>query len=102
MKKIFLLIATYTFFSASLSAQAPAGKFTDLGTQLSAALIQGSVFVQDPQGRDLVYTVVRGRPALLLRSDVQSNKLVADLEVPQTDGVWDLEVSSDNMLYVAG
>ncbi|MGV3503600.1 MAG: hypothetical protein ACO1O1_07820 [Adhaeribacter sp.] len=100
MKKYFLLIASFTLISGSLLAQTPAGKFTDLGTQLSAALIQGSAFVQDPQGRELVYTVVRGRPAHLLGYEIKTNKLIVDLEVPQTDGVWDLEVSSDGMLYV--
>ncbi|WP_266202722.1 ligand-binding sensor domain-containing protein [Pontibacter kalidii] len=85
---------------AAVKASPGAGKFTDLGPQVGAAAIQGSVFAKDDQGREMAYTVVRGEPAHLLGYDVQTNELVVDLPLEKTDGVWDLAVASDGWLYV--
>ncbi|CAM3728874.1 WD40 repeat domain-containing protein [Pontibacter korlensis] len=85
---------------AAAEAKPGVGKFTDLGPQVGAAAIQGSVFAKDDQGREMAYTVVRGEPAHLLGYDVQTNKLVVDLPLEKTDGVWDLAVSTDGWLYV--
>ena len=84
----------------------PAGhaqdKFTDLGPQVSAALPQGSAFARDQSQREYVYTVVRGKPAHLLGFDIETGKLLTDLELANTDGSWDIAVSTDNQVYVAG
>ena len=86
--------------STAPKANRAPGKFADLGPQVSAAAIQGSVFARDDKGREMAYTVVRGEPAHLLGYDIQTNKLVVDLPLEKTDGVWDLAVSSDGWLYV--
>ena len=90
-------------------AQAPAGllqagkiKLTNLGPQVKDAVIQGSIFTRDENGRNLVYTVVRGVPAHLLGFDVNTGRLITDLPVSKTDGVWDLAVATDGWLYLAG
>ncbi|TZF81432.1 hypothetical protein FW774_17870 [Pedobacter sp. BS3] len=77
-------------------------KLTNLGPQVKDAVIQGSIFAKDDSGKKLVYTVVRGVPAHLLGFDTNDYKLVVDLPVNKTDGSWDLTVSSDGWLYLAG
>lgn len=76
-------------------------KITELGPQVSAALIQGSEFVVAANGKELVYTVVRGRPASLLGYELLGGRKVVDLALNGMDGSWDLE-SSGGILYVAG
>lgn len=83
-------------------AQQERKKFTDHGPQLSAAMIQGSLFVEDAQKNKLVYTVVRGEPAHLLAYDIKTKELVLDKPLPGADGVWDMAQASDGALYIPG
>lgn len=97
----------YTFillscFSLSLKAQNAKGRFTNLGPQIYASVIQGSTFVEDKNGRQLVYTVVRGNPARLLAYTIDTRQMVLNEALPGTDGAWDMAVSSDGWLYVPG
>ncbi|MCH7409175.1 WD40 repeat domain-containing protein [Belliella sp. DSM 111904] len=77
-------------------------EFVNHGVQLTASMIQGSLFVDDKNGNTLIYTVVRGEPAHLLAFDVASKKLVLDVPLPKADGVWDLTQSTDGDLYIPG
>lgn len=96
-------IGLLTFSLSNLSfAQADTTRFTNHGSQLSASMIQGSVFVEDKNGNEFVYTVVRGDPAHLLGYDVHTKALVLDKELPEADGVWDMAQSSDGTLYIPG
>ncbi|MES3017779.1 MAG: hypothetical protein V4721_08375 [Bacteroidota bacterium] len=74
----------------------------NLGPQIKASVIQGSTFLSDPSGRELVYTVVRGNPAHLLGYTVDDKKLIVDQPLPGADGAWDLAVSTDGWLYIPG
>lgn len=74
----------------------------NLGPQIKASVIQGSIFLTDPSGTDMVYTVVRGNPAHLLGYTVHDKKLVVDQPLPGADGAWDLAVASDGWLYIPG
>ena len=65
-------------------------------------MIQGSIFVSDDKGTELVYTVVRGEPAHLLGYEVATGKMILDKPLEGADGVWDLAVATDGMLYIPG
>ena len=78
------------------------GRFVNLGPQVTATAIQGSVFARDDSGRELIYTVVRGEPAHLLGYEVTTGKMLVDLPMPGSDGSWTTTVSSDNWLYTCG
>ena len=101
MKILKLLIAICLLAVGQIKAQST-GKFVNHGPQLTAAMIQGSIFLKDSKGKLLLYTVVRGEPAHLLAFDVKSKKLVLDVPLPKTDGVWDLAQATDGMLYIPG
>lgn len=77
-------------------------KFVNHGPQLTATMIQGSIFVNDEKGAELVYTVARGEPAQLLGYSVKTKKLVFQKALPKSDGAWDMAQASDGNLYVPG
>ncbi|WP_051291046.1 hypothetical protein [Pedobacter glucosidilyticus] len=97
-----LTLVIATGISLATFAQPKTGKFTNLGPQVFAAMIQGSIFVEDTLGNPLVYTVVRGEPAHLLAFDVKSKKMLLDKALPESDGVWDMAQASDGYLYIPG
>jgi len=88
--------------SGSVLSQEQPGSFTNLGPQLGASMIQGSIFLKDKNEKELVYTVVRGEPAHLLGYEVATGKLLLDEPLEGADGAWDLAVSSDGILYIPG
>lgn len=90
------------FLISPARAQETGGRLTNLGPQITAAVIQGSMFLNDHSGMEMVYTVVRGNPAHLLGYRLSDHKLVTDQQLPGTDGAWDLAVSSDGWLYIPG
>lgn len=100
MKKQAWLLILITFLSSNLLAQS--GTFTNHGPQLTASMIQGSIFATTKDGSELVYTVVRGEPAHLLAYDVKSKQLILDKPLGDADGVWDMAQASDGTLYLPG
>ncbi len=94
-----VLITLYSFLSY---AQNPEERLTNLGPQIKAAMIQGSMFIQDKEGKPLIYTVVRGNPAHLVAFRTENQELILDLPLPGTDGAWDLELATDGWLYIPG
>lgn len=100
-KTIGLLIAVILSIS-SVKAQQEKGKFTNHGPQITASMIQGSLFVKTQDGTELVYTVVRGEPAHLLAYDVKTKALKLDKALGDADGVWDMAQASDGTLYIPG
>lgn len=97
---VFILLFLSFLFPAN--AQVDTTQFTNHGSQLFASMIQGSVFATGPNGRALVYTVVRGEPAHLLGYDVETQELILDQALPEADGAWDLAQSSDGTIYAPG
>lgn len=96
---LFFLLLSFWF---PVQAQVDTTQFTNHGSQLFASMIQGSVFATGPNGRALVYTVVRGEPAHLLGYDVETQELILDQALPEADGAWDLAQSSDGTIYAPG
>ncbi|MCE7056258.1 hypothetical protein LZF95_16365 [Algoriphagus sp. AGSA1] len=83
-------------------AQVDTVQFNNHGPQLFASMIQGSAFLKDGNGRELIYTVVRGEPAHLLGYDVETKDLLVDLPLGEADGAWDMAQTSDGTLYIPG
>ena len=100
MKKITSIVLLFLIVNFAVAQQSR--NFVNHGPQLSAAMIQGSIFVKDSKGKLLVYTVVRGEPAHLLGFDVKAKALVLDVPLPKSDGAWDLAQSTDGTLYIPG
>lgn len=101
MKPLYFLISFF-FISSFVSAQDQSLRLKNLGPQIKASVIQGSIFLEDKNGRELIYTVVRGNPAHLLGFTVEKQELILDKELIATDGAWDMAVSSDGWLYIPG
>lgn len=97
--KLFCLLFAFAFVNKATAQQ---DKFVNHGPQLTATMIQGSIFAKDAKGNLLLYTVVRGEPAHLLGFNVKAKALVLDVPLPKSDGAWDLAQSTDGMLYVPG
>lgn len=97
----FLIISALVITIGNTRAEPPPGRFINLGPQLTATTIQGSAFVRDASGRELVYTAVFGETAHLLAYDVQTGENVADLPMPGNISARAITVSSDNKVYVS-
>ena len=97
MLKRFVFLALAISLCKGVSAQ-----FVDHGPQVFAAAIQGSHFATGKDGKEYVFTVVRGVPASLVGYELKSGKIVVNSPLPGTDGSWDMELSSDNTLYMSG
>lgn len=102
MRRLGWLSGLMVVWLTGAMAQQEGRKFTDHGPQLSAAMIQGSIFVEDAKKNKLVYTVVRGEPAHLLAYDIKTKELILDKPLPGADGVWDMAQASDGALYIPG
>ncbi|WP_443936802.1 hypothetical protein [Pedobacter sp. MW01-1-1] len=90
------------FIATKISYAQEHSKLVNYGPQLTAAMIQGSLFAKDAKGNLLLYTVVRGEPAHLLGFNVAKKVLVLDIPLPNTDGAWDLSQSTDGTIYIPG
>lgn len=97
-----LMVLFLLLYSVQSFTQEQPGTYTNLGPQLGASMIQGSIFLKDGKGRELVYTVVRGEPAHLLAYEVATGKLLLDTPLEGADGSWDLAVATDGTLYIPG
>lgn len=101
LKKICLGIIFLVQVFPALS-QVDTSQFVNHGPQLFASMIQGSAFVREKTGKEMIYTVVRGEPAHLLGYDIHTKKLLLDLPLGEADGAWDMAQASDGTLYVPG
>lgn len=97
-KKLTILLSAFCLLAGTGKAQ-----FANHGPQVFAAAIQGSHFLKDhTTNKDYIFTVVRGVPARLVGYELATNKVIVNSELPGTDGAWDMEVSSDNVVYISG
>lgn len=96
-KKIIIFTLALIFLHQKSDAQ-----FVNHGPQVFAAAIQGSHFLIDSKGKEYVFTVVRGLPARLVGYELESNKVIVNSILEGTDGSWDMELATDNTLYMTG
>src|SRR5690606_34317360 len=74
----------------------------NLGPQIFYSHLEGSRFITDENGKDWLYTIVRGSPGLLLGYDLTDYSLKVNLSLIQMEGAWDIAMSTDGWLYIAG
>jgi hypothetical protein len=98
LKKLIYFVFLF-LFSCPLVAQEN-GTLKKIGSQLHTANLQGTTFITTKDGRQYLYTAVRGRPAHLVGFDLSTNQLVADLPIAGADGAWTITASSDGYIYV--
>ncbi len=104
LKKLVLLVVYASFVLpnyASIKIDTT-GKFTNLGIQVAEKWLEGTVFTTDKSGNEWVYTVLRGKPGHLVGYNLTSKRIEVNLPLEKMDGAWDITVSSDGWLYVAG
>jgi hypothetical protein len=99
--KLLSVLAVFVLVPAAGCAVESAGKFEDLGVQITSMTLQGTTFARDSKtGRDLVCTVIRGEPAKLLVFDVKSGDLLHRLTLEGAHGAWNANTASDGSVYV--
>lgn len=92
---------SFALLLALMSAQAKAGKFVNLGPQISMVSVQGSAFIR-VNGQEQVYMALRGQPGHLVGFHVADGKRIVDAELPGAHGSWSLAASTDGRIYAAG
>ena len=72
----------------------------DLGVQIRKATVMRGDLGKDAEGRDVIYTVVQGTPAMLTVIDVETEQVTGSIPMPDTSGAWSVKVSSDGTVYL--
>lgn len=75
---------------------------TNLGPQITEAVIQSGQFLTTDKGVEMIYSVVSGAPARLIGFDVSNGRLLVNLELRDTESCWSLALATDGWLYAAG
>ncbi|MBD2870038.1 OmpL47-type beta-barrel domain-containing protein [Paenibacillus arenilitoris] len=106
-----LIILTITLFGLSSlqlqSAEAKSpidkhfGEPVSVGAPIQQIAIFESAYGQE-DGRDVMYTTVNGKPAMLNVIDLADNKLLRTFPLPDADSSWAKTVAADGTLYIAG
>ncbi|WP_164462220.1 Ig-like domain-containing protein [Bacillus sp. FJAT-42376] len=73
--------------------------FQDLGTQIEKLLAMRGAFGKDENGRPSAYTVLAGRPALLVVTDVETEQIKRIIPLPEAEAAWAVTVASDGTVY---
>jgi hypothetical protein len=74
--------------------------YHNLGPQIASTTLQGSTFTQDPTGKPLICTVLRGVPAKLIVFELDNPKPLHVLPLPNADGAWNAATASDHSVYI--
>ena len=85
-----------TLAAPALAAPNP---FRNLGPQITSATVQGSAFTTDPSGRDIVLTVMRGKPAKMLMFDARTGQFIRSMPMEGAEGAWNACTASDGSVY---
>jgi hypothetical protein len=76
------------------------GTFLNLGTQVTNAAVMGSIFDKDIAGRDVIYSVIVGRPGKFVVVDLKTSAVKKTFDLPGADGSWDIVRSKDGKIYI--
>ena len=74
----------------------------DLGVQIRKTTLMRSDLGKDHSGRDVLYTVLMGSPAVLAAVDVQTGEIVLNRSLTGVSGAWGVKVSRDGSVYLGG
>lgn len=77
------------------------GEPVSMGAPIQQIAIFESAYGQE-DGRDVMYTTVNGKPAMLNVIDLADNKLLRTFPLPDADSSWAKAVAEDGTLYIAG
>lgn len=77
-------------------------KLTNLGPQITEAVIQSGQFLTTDNGVDMIYSVVSGSPARLIGFDINNGRLLVNIELRDTESCWSVTLATDGWLYIAG
>ncbi|MGI2297252.1 S-layer homology domain-containing protein [Paenibacillus sp. GXUN7292] len=72
----------------------------DLGPQIRKATLMRGAIGKDGEGRDVIYTVVAGAPSIFTVIDLETEKVVNSIPMPDTSGAWSVTMSSDGAVYL--
>src|SRR5690606_41137516 len=75
---------------------------TNLGPQITEAVIQSGQFLTTDKGVEMLYSVGSGAPARLIGLDVSNGRLLVNLELRDTESCWSLALATDGWLHAAG
>lgn len=85
-----------------LSSSTQIAAFENLGPQVYIEVLRAGTFAKDPSGTDYIYTVMEGEPGHLVGFEVQSGKVVVNQPIEGSESSWDLTVTTDGYVYIAG
>lgn len=75
----------------------------NLGPQVFYSQLEdGSRFITDENGKTWLYTILNGAQGRLLGYDLVDYSLKVNLPLVQMEGSWDIAMSTDGWLYIAG
>lgn len=72
----------------------------NLGPQVHRAMIMRGDIGKHADGRDVIYTVVLGAPAILNVVDVKTGDLLTTRALEKASGAWGVTVAADNSVYL--
>src|SRR5690606_7341011 len=76
--------------------------FDNLGAQVFIKVLRAGTFVKSSAGTDYIYTVMEGEPGHLVGFETLTGRLVVDEPIGDSESSWDLTVSTDGYVYIAG
>lgn len=72
----------------------------DMGVQIRKVTLMRGDTGKDGEGRDVIYTVAAGAPAVFNVIDIETEKVVKSMPMPDTSGAWSVKVSTDGTVYL--
>ncbi|WP_409346258.1 S-layer homology domain-containing protein [Paenibacillus sp. MBLB4367] len=72
----------------------------DLGVQIQKATLMRGAYGKDGQGRDVVYSVSVGAPAMFTIIDIATEKVSKSYPMPEATGAWSVTTASDGSVYL--
>lgn len=78
------------------------GTFTNLGTQITRAVIPSAAIAQDNSGTNYMHVAVNGDPAKLTVINMEDEVVEKILDLPGAVTAWDMETGDDGNVYIGG
>lgn len=78
------------------------GTFTNLGTQITRAVIPSAAVAADSSGTLYMHTAVNGEPAKLAVTNMETEEVELLLDLPGSSTAWAMETGSDGKVYIGG
>lgn len=86
----------------AVAADANAVTEVSLGDPIHNVAVNHAAFATLPDGRQVAYQSLSGRPARLSQVDLHTNEVLGSVDLAGADSVWGLVVAPDGAVYAAG